>query len=277
VVSRAFSVLSDADKRKQYDKFGHDPDSRFGASASASASSPFSNFARRSAGGPGPGASFFEEEISPEEMFRQFFGGGMGGFGPFGGFDTGPQFVFNVGGGGPGIRVHQFGGGRPRRRPQDPNAPPPTPAQSLSSILTSLLPLILLFILPLLSSLFSTPEPTGPSISLESRPPHVKPHISTRLGLQYFVNPTEVRQYGRKDWAKLDTAAENHYVHTLNVACDLEHQRKQQAIAQAQGWFLQDDEKMAVARNLKLPSCGKLDDLRAGKKVSSGSAKVVKS
>lgn len=25
----------------------------------------------------------FEEEISPEEMFRQFFGGGMGG-GPFG-------------------------------------------------------------------------------------------------------------------------------------------------------------------------------------------------
>jgi len=31
----------------------------------------------------------FEEEISPEELFRQFFGGGMGGGGfggPFGGF-----------------------------------------------------------------------------------------------------------------------------------------------------------------------------------------------
>ena len=33
----------------------------------------------------------FEEEISPEELFRQFFGGGMGGGpfgGPFGGFGT---------------------------------------------------------------------------------------------------------------------------------------------------------------------------------------------
>jgi DnaJ family protein B protein 12 len=27
----------------------------------------------------------WEEEISPEEMFNRFFGGGGGGFGPFGG------------------------------------------------------------------------------------------------------------------------------------------------------------------------------------------------
>jgi DnaJ family protein B protein 12 len=27
----------------------------------------------------------FEEEISPEEMFNRFFGGGGGGFSPFGG------------------------------------------------------------------------------------------------------------------------------------------------------------------------------------------------
>src|ERR1700742_1959408 len=82
VVSRAFQVLSDPDKKAQFDRFGGDPDSRFGSS-SASASSPFSGFAR-SAGGGG-GGPMFEEEISPEELFRQFFGGGMGGFGgPFG-------------------------------------------------------------------------------------------------------------------------------------------------------------------------------------------------
>ena len=84
VVSRAFQILSDADKKVKYDKFGGDPDNRFGPGA-ASASSPFSGFARSSPGsGRGP---MFEDEISPEELFNRFFGGGgmgNGGFGPFG-------------------------------------------------------------------------------------------------------------------------------------------------------------------------------------------------
>ena len=85
VVSRAFQVLSDADKKSKYDQFGGDPDNRFGSGA-ASASSPFSGFARSaSSGGRGP---MFDDEISPEELFNRFFGGGRGGggggFSPFG-------------------------------------------------------------------------------------------------------------------------------------------------------------------------------------------------
>lgn len=76
MVSRAFQVLSDSDKKSKYDKFGGDPDSR--QAQASSASSPFSGFAR-SQGPGGPNASMFEEEISPEELFRQFFGGGIGG------------------------------------------------------------------------------------------------------------------------------------------------------------------------------------------------------
>ena len=73
-------MLSDPDKKAKYDRFGGDPDSRFGGQPSAS--SPFSGFAQSHAGGPG---SMYEEEISPEELFNRFFGGGgMGGFGPFG-------------------------------------------------------------------------------------------------------------------------------------------------------------------------------------------------
>jgi len=78
VVSRAFQVLSDPDKKRQYDMTGGDPDSRFGGASAAQASSPFSGF-QRAAGGRG---ARFEAEISPEELFRQFFAGGMGG--PFG-------------------------------------------------------------------------------------------------------------------------------------------------------------------------------------------------
>lgn len=81
VVSRAFQVLSDSDKKSRYDKFGGDPDSRFnpGAAGPSAGDSPFGGF-----GGGFPrssGGSMFEEEISPEELFNRFFGSGFGGMG----------------------------------------------------------------------------------------------------------------------------------------------------------------------------------------------------
>ena len=90
MVSRAFGVLGDKEKREKYDKFGTDPDSRF---ASAQAQDPFAGFARRrpaGAGGMGGmggmGGGPWQQEMTPEEMFQRFFGGGGGfGGGPFGG------------------------------------------------------------------------------------------------------------------------------------------------------------------------------------------------
>ena len=82
VVSRAFQILSDPDKKAKFDRFGGDPDNRFGSGASPAAS-PFSGFARSPSSGRGP---MYEDEISPEELFNRFFGGGVGGggFAPFG-------------------------------------------------------------------------------------------------------------------------------------------------------------------------------------------------
>jgi DnaJ homolog subfamily B member 12 len=81
MVARAFSVLGDKDKRAQFDKFGTDPDSRFGGGGGGG--NPFSGFATRNGGRAGPGGgAMWEDEISPEEMFQRFFGGG--GF-PFAG------------------------------------------------------------------------------------------------------------------------------------------------------------------------------------------------
>lgn len=76
VVSKAFQILSDSDKRAAYDESGGDPDSRASASPS---------FTRA-----GPGGGGFDGEISPEELFNMFFGGGMGSGAGFGqtGFTT---------------------------------------------------------------------------------------------------------------------------------------------------------------------------------------------
>jgi DnaJ homolog subfamily B member 12 len=299
VVSRAFQILSDPDKKSKYDKFGGDPDNRFGA-GSASTSSPFSNFARAASGG-GRAGPMFEEEISPEEMFRQFFGGGMGGgFGPFGRllafplmtqkaamegikdddrrdlhyskitqanslisgggmFDTGPGFVFNLGGG-PGIRVHQFGGGRPRRRPATATGDGQEAAPSLSSTLSSLLPLLILFVLPLLSSIFSGPsQPAGPSIRFQSVPPHTKLYTSGRLKIPYYVNPQEVEDLSARKRKQLDETAEVRYMHILHGECESEQLRQARLFQEAQGWFFTDENKLREARSMRLGSCEKLD------------------
>ena len=88
VVSRAFQVLSDPDKKSKYDKFGGDPDSRFPPSAgpSGAGGSPFGGFGGGGGFPRGGGGPMFEEEISPEELFNRFFGGGFGGGGGFGQF-----------------------------------------------------------------------------------------------------------------------------------------------------------------------------------------------
>ncbi|KAF2013693.1 DUF1977-domain-containing protein [Aaosphaeria arxii CBS 175.79] len=264
LVSRAFQVLSDPDKKAKFDRFGGDPDARFNPQASSGGGgSPFGNFAR--SGGAQRGG-MWEEEISPEEMFRQFFGGGGmgGGFGgPFGGgmFDTGPGFVFNMGGG-PGIRVHQFGGGRPRRRPGTAQPPGTEQQGSVSSALSSLLPLILLFILPLLTSLFGgSSTSSGPSIFFESKSPYTQHRLTANLKIPYYVNPVEVDDYSRSKWRKLDEMAERKYVHNINVRCDMENAQQEQMKQDAHGWFLIDEEKMEKARKMDKPNCQKLRDM----------------
>jgi len=83
MVSRAFSILGDKEKRDKFDRYGTDPDNRF---ESAQAQNPFSGFANRGAARPaGGGGGMWEDDISPEEMFARFFGGGGFNTGPFGG------------------------------------------------------------------------------------------------------------------------------------------------------------------------------------------------
>ena len=71
-----------------YDRHGSDPDSRF---AGMSNGGGHPGFATSSFGGGGP---TFEGEISPEDLFNMFFGGG-GGFGgmPMGGGPGGMSFA----------------------------------------------------------------------------------------------------------------------------------------------------------------------------------------
>lgn len=168
--------------------------------------------------------------------------------------------MFNLGGG-PGIRVHQMGGARPRRRPRDPNAPPEPPA-SLSNLLVGLLPILLILVLPLLGQIFSGPAEKVPGIRFDSAvPPHTMHRHSPRLKVDYFINPIDVKDWTPSQFHKLDGLAESKYVKRLNVECNQEEAERQELIEQAAGWFYQDEEKMKKARNMPMASCKRLDQL----------------
>ncbi|KAK7977970.1 hypothetical protein PG996_004017 [Apiospora saccharicola] len=270
MVSRAFGVLGDKEKREKFDRYGTDPDSRF-ESARAQAGNPFSGFGGRAAsgggGGPGPGfggGNMWEEEMSPEEMFQRFFGGGFGGGfgGPFGGFDTGPQFVFNLGGN-RGFRVHQMGGGQPRRRPRE-AAPGPQRETTGWDTLVSLLPIIFLFLFPLLTSIFSGDEARSniPAMRFETGEPPLTHHRRTpKYHVDYYINPAEVAGWNDHQFKQLDRQAEVQFTNELRYKCDAELRTRKELYDNAQGWFTPDPDKMRVAKAFETHSCKRLQKM----------------
>jgi len=167
-------------------------------------------------------------------------------------------------GGGPGVRVHQFGGGRPQRRPQgqrqDPNAPPRTAA----SALTNLLPLILLFILPLLSSLFGSDSNSSSarlpkySIDVPHPPTYTYQHVSHGMQVPYYVDASAVHGYGFGQWRTLDRAVEQSLTNKLNRECGRELDEREELTRRAQGWFSIDQDIMQQVNEMPMASCRRL-------------------
>jgi DnaJ family protein B protein 12 len=156
------------------------------------------------------------------------------------------------------VRVHQMGGGAPRRRPHNhaTNQPPASPLAALQS----LLPLLLLFIIPLLSSLFSGAATTYPSVRFDNPlPPKTQHHTSYNLKVDYYVNPKDVADYSKGDWKSLDKHVEVTYKENLISQCNYEIEQKQRARNDARGFFSRDEVKWQYAQQLPMPACKKLE------------------
>ena len=124
-VGLAYGTLSDSQKRTIYDRYGdEDPDNTGGGGM------------RR-----GPGGVHFRpgQEVSPEEIFNMFFGGGM----PMGGHMGGPGGVHFYSNFGPGPRFRQQQQQRQRGQNQQ---QPPNPVQNLVQLLPFFLIMLLSFL-----------------------------------------------------------------------------------------------------------------------------------
>lgn len=171
----------------------------------------------------------------------------------------GQSFVFNMGGG-PGFTVHRMGGMNPRGRPRA--AQQEGSANGISA-LTQLLPLLLLFLLPLLSSIFSGSASSGPSVRFDQAvPPNTMHRVTPKYKIDYFINPADVQGWKARQYTTLDQQAELDYISNLRYQCETETHRKRQEINDATGFFFTDEARLRRARNMAMPGCKRLDELR---------------
>lgn len=171
----------------------------------------------------------------------------------------GPSFVFNMGGG-PGIRVHQFGGSRPQRRPQ--NSRQQSSSPSGYDAFSLLLPVFLLFVLPLLTSLFSgSSSASGPEVIFHRSPPNVMHRTTPRFHVDYYLDPNAVDGYSERKLRQVDQAAEVKYVNSLKHGCQMEHAERSRLLEEAHGWFSVDEMKVRRARSMPMTSCNQLNDM----------------
>ncbi|TGZ80345.1 DnaJ-domain-containing protein [Ascodesmis nigricans] len=266
LVSKAFQVLSDPQKRSIYDSTGADPENRRvpPTSSSFSGGSPF---------GPRGGGRPFEADLTPEDLFNMFFGGG--GNPIFGdAFGPGASFTF----GGPGIRVHQFGGAGPRmRRTARTHTHPAAgggagtaagntdsaPLPPISRMFWQLLPLIIFFILPMLSGLFtSTPSAKGPRFHTTPSPPFTEMRTTPTHEIPFWVDPKDVQDMTRKQASEFEKRVEARIVNEWSVGCRKEEMEREREMQDAIGIFFTDYERLEKAKRKEMPSCAKIEEVQ---------------
>ncbi|KAI0642132.1 hypothetical protein C8Q79DRAFT_1122043 [Trametes meyenii] len=262
MVSKAFQVLSDPQKRAIYDQHGSDPESRFSGMSSGRSEPSFSGATFRNAGG-------FEGELSPEDLFNMFFGGGgmnmnggsFGG-GPFGG----PIFTASFGPG--GFRSTRMRANVPREQP---------PAEP-RSIWVQLLPLFLLFAFSLLNALpnlFSTAPTPDPRFTFNPTSRYNVERTTNGMHVKYHVNAAEfsghpiAAELARNEnkpgpaLRKFESNVERAYTQDLFAQCQRGIDHKQRRKDQEVGLFGigTDWEKVRKIEQEPIESCNKLRSL----------------
>lgn len=247
-IGLAYNTLSDSQKRAIYDHTGDEDPDNVGGSA-------------RGHGGMRPG-----QEVSPEEIFNMFFGGGGGGM----------NFQ-----GGPGFRVYSSNGGfgnspffqRPqqqrRNRQQPQNQEPPTFFQQL----LQMLPIIVFLVFSFMN--FSETPSTATAYSnqyfrLTPMKPYTQP-LHTKLSkvkdIPYYVTDKFMRSYYRDRYqlAQVERLVERSYEEYLVKECTTQRKFKSELEYKATyspGLSQKDREReLMKAKDFHLTRCVELDDL----------------
>ncbi|XP_013862443.1 dnaJ homolog subfamily B member 12b [Austrofundulus limnaeus] len=210
-IGNAYAVLSNAKKRRQYDQCGEEG---------------------RHPSNRGQDNGSFEPDISPEDLFNMFFGGGYPS-------SNGPIYTN-------GRMRNQ----RERReRPRDGGL----------ALFVQVMPILILVIVSALSQIMVN----SPSYSLSFRPSagYSQKRLTENLKVPYYVGEHFSKEFTGVNLKNLERSVEDDYISNLRNNCWKEKQQKEGMLYRAR--YFGDTELYQRAQRARTPSCVKLSDITA--------------
>ncbi|GAX15361.1 DnaJ homolog subfamily B member 12 [Fistulifera solaris] len=256
-VGLAYATLSDPQKRTIYDRYGdEDPDNRGAAR------------------GGGMNMHHRGQEVSPEEIFNMFFGGGMPGM-----HRGGPGFHVYTSGFGPGGMPFRNAGPRRQARPQEREER----QASFLSALFQFMPLLLI----LFSTFFRSDGSSSASMSgrmpgegqhfnLVRKPPFVnlmKTQTTKVRDIPFYVTTNFARTYAQNNYQlrRVEQMVEVAYEQYLIEECTKQRNYKKRLQLNANTLKMASEEekarKIKQADEFELSRCLELGDLYPHRKV----------
>ncbi|KAG8040122.1 hypothetical protein G9C98_000692 [Cotesia typhae] len=221
-LGNAVAILTDVQKRKQYDLYGSDEE-RLQSAQSRSAQHSRYNYSRG-----------FEADITAEELFNMFFGGGF------------PQQEFYMRRTG-GRWMRQNNAQTQHTRDQQGNG---------YTAFLQMLPVLLLIVLTMMSSFFIW----DPLYSLHPNSKYSVQKQTQEMKVPYYVKENFHSEY-QGSLRRLEISVEEEFINNLRHACYREKNYKDSMVWKARNFG--DAELFQRAKNLETPSCKRLQEVQA--------------
>jgi DnaJ family protein B protein 12 len=242
VVAKAFDILSDSNKRAIHDE-GGDADGSRGRSSATSFHQQQYSYNRRQA-----------DDVSPEDLFNMFFGGGMrSSFGP--GFRQQQQQQR--------FRQQQQQQQRFRQQYARPQQQTRHGDADLAGSLSQMMPIILISILAIFALLFSFEG--EPLYTFRPSPPNTNMRTTKSNNINYYVNPKTFDSTVKSNihkFARTERQIETEWLGELRAGCQSEQRHRSNLLAQADGVLFgivgRNEKAYKKAENMKMKSCDEL-------------------
>ncbi|XP_048459923.1 dnaJ homolog subfamily C member 18 [Rhincodon typus] len=196
-IGNAYAILSNPEKRKQYDEYGEEP---------PTVRSPYA--------GGSKFYSEFEADVTPEDLFNIFFGGRFP-TGNIHAYTNGTTTYAHI------YRRHRYMNDQVEEEEQEARS------QGTYSVFLQLLPIFVLVLVSLIAQL----TVTNPPYSLYYKPSlgHILSRETERFKIEYFVDKRFEEDYQGIALQKMENNVEKDYIDHLQNSCWKEKQQSKNA------------------------------------------------
>ncbi|XP_053141159.1 dnaJ homolog subfamily C member 18 [Hemicordylus capensis] len=230
-IGTAFAVLSNPEKRLQYDRFGDEQETLY-----TNLPKHYDYYRE------------FEADITPEEIFNMFFGGN---------FPTGNMHMFtNSSMETPYTPCYQQRSRREKTWTQEEEEEENRPQNTYSAFI-QLLPVFIIIVVSIVTQLMATNPPY--SLFFKSTLGHTIVRETQNLQVPYYVDKNFENNYDGEELEELEKHIEKDYIDHIQTSCRKEKQQKSELSNLAK--LYRDERLKQKAESLKLENCEKLSSL----------------